>query len=62
MTIHDEQLKKEARFYLRLSFIAFNLTSIILLLNGWYWSALFVFGVGVAYQLDVYKLQIFDES
>lgn len=61
MAIKDEQLKKEARFYLRISFILFNIVTVVLLIIAWPWSAFFVFCCGVSYQLDVYKLQIFDD-
>jgi Na+-translocating ferredoxin:NAD+ oxidoreductase RnfE subunit len=60
--IHDEQLKKEARVYLTIIFIAFNLTAIILFFNAWPWSAYVVFGLGIGFILETYKYQKFDGS
>ena len=57
-----EAVKKEALIYLRISFAAFNILALYLWIIDWPYTAFIVFCLGVQYQYDVYKLQIFDNS
>ncbi len=60
INIDDEKVKKEVLIYLRLSFAAFNILALYLWIIDYPYCAFFVFCLGVQYQFDVYKLQIFD--